>query len=209
MTEWILNDQSFVWARRDGRALCSSRDPLSEAQKWADSLRLTGRETEIGIVGVGAGQHLLEVRKRLPGARLLIFDSHAIDFFAAPLEIRQGWADLCESNVQLHQGAEALEWARFTVVKGPIFCFRSACTEIDLEIYDILLCQNPEVFSQACNRAGLLGLKAKASKIPSGIAVNLKSLSQAEASWHGHEGSQLGPASTDEKLLSVLRELVK
>jgi hypothetical protein len=152
---------------------------------------------------------LIELRRRLPKARLLIFDSHEIDFFAAPLEIRQNWADLCESNVQLHQGTEAMDWARFTTVQGPIFCFRSACTVTDLEIYEILLGHNPELFGQACDRAGLSSLKARAAKIKPGFAVNLKSLSQAEALELGHDESHLGPVNTEDKLLSVLRELVK
>lgn len=209
MIEWMLNDQSFTWARRDGRALCSSRDPITEAQKWADSLKLTGREREIAIVGVGSAQHLLELRKRLPTTRLLIFDSNEIDFFAAPLEIRQSWAELCESNIQLHQGTEALEWARFTTVQGPVSCFRSACSDADLEIYEILLGQNPELFNQAADRAGLSGLKAKVAKIKPGFVVNLKSLSQGEATELGNEEAHLGPVATEDKLLSVLRELVK
>lgn len=58
---------------RDGRSLCSVRDPLKEAKAWAQRASLTART--IFILGHGAGLHV-EQLSHLAGARRLI----SIDF---------------------------------------------------------------------------------------------------------------------------------
>lgn len=199
MIEWKLNDKSYTWARREGRALCSSRDPVNEAVAWVSSLGLSGKETEIAVVGVGTAQHLFELRRQHPKIRLLIFDSHEIDFSSAPAETASAWDDFRQTNVQLHQGTEATDFAAITLVRGPVVLFRSACSATDFEIHARLLGQDARLFAKACETFHFPELKSAAQAVPANLAVNIKSLAQG----------QLPPSSTEEKMLSVLRELVR
>lgn len=199
MIEWKLNDKSYTWARRDGRALCSSRDPLAEAAAWVSSLGLTGREIEVAVVGVGTAQHLFELRRQFSSLRILIFDSHEIDLSSAPLELATAWDDFRQTSVQLHQGAEAADFAAITLVRGPVVLFRSACAPLDLEIYGRLLGHDKREFVKACETYHFPELKAATAGVPADLAVNIKSLAQGS----------LAPSSTEEKLLASLRELVR
>ena len=199
MIEWVESNDQAIWARREGRALCSTRDPLSEAKKWVHSLHLKGSEREIAVVGVGATYHLLELRKTFPSLRILVFQTEEINLASAPQALRNSWDEFMQSNVVLYQGDEAHDRALSAVVQGPVFCFRPAATPGDLFVFDHLLGQDPNWFRRLCDILDLSDLKTSADRIPDSLAVNIKTI-KFEPRAH---------ASEEEKLYHVLKELVR
>lgn len=64
---------------REGRALCSLRDPVREAQLWLQSQKVRWADGEIGkvpflVLGLGAGFHVDLLVSQNPNAKIHIFE---------------------------------------------------------------------------------------------------------------------------------------
>ncbi|GIL16783.1 MAG: hypothetical protein BroJett040_05340 [Oligoflexia bacterium] len=61
-------------ATREGRILCSPRDPLREAQRWIERQSRVQSKLPVIIVGIGAGFHVSEFAKQNPETQVYAFD---------------------------------------------------------------------------------------------------------------------------------------
>lgn len=64
---------------RQGKALCSTRNPLKEAQNWLKSIKEQMRYSALGtidvlVLGCGSGFHLLELERNYPSLSICVFD---------------------------------------------------------------------------------------------------------------------------------------
>lgn len=80
MIEWIDSAAGIKVPTRDGRILCSSRDPIREAQKWVDSLpkNLVGPVT---IIGLGGGFHIQALLAKGLKINVIEFDHELVLHF--------------------------------------------------------------------------------------------------------------------------------
>jgi hypothetical protein len=75
---------------RQGRLLCSPRDAAAEACVWVEKYKdLFESTNSIGVIGAGAGFHVLELEKRYPGKNILVFDlDSALGLIQMPFKSR-------------------------------------------------------------------------------------------------------------------------
>jgi hypothetical protein len=59
---------------RDGRALCSRRDPVKEARDWVARQRLFPFDRTVVVLGFGAGYHLEELRRSKPELKIFVYE---------------------------------------------------------------------------------------------------------------------------------------
>ena len=79
-----FNPEGLEILSREGRLLCSPRNPLKEAEEWVLRYKeLIGLTNNIAIVGCGAGYHVLELEKKYPNKNILVFD---LDFAFSNIE---------------------------------------------------------------------------------------------------------------------------
>ena len=73
--------------KTDGRSLCSSIDPVKEAQNWARAAvqNLRAGET-VFVLGLAAGYHVVELAKVLEPSRFLVIENNG-EIAAHALEI--------------------------------------------------------------------------------------------------------------------------
>lgn len=60
---------------REGRALCSTRDPLSEARQWVSRQQI--EQPLVFLIGHGSGFHVKKLREFAPQARIVTVDINA------------------------------------------------------------------------------------------------------------------------------------
>jgi hypothetical protein len=60
--QWKFNETESFIVFEEGKALCSSKNPIKEAQQWLGSRDLS-RSDDIMILGLGAGYHVVEALK--------------------------------------------------------------------------------------------------------------------------------------------------
>jgi len=109
----------------DEKILCSSYDPLKEASDWAQRIE-TQNLKSAAILGLGAGHHVEELFKRVPGLRLTV-----IDFRPQLFEIFETHKTIVADSVQsfcLGIGARLDDriFNFFEDVQPTILCFRPA-----------------------------------------------------------------------------------
>jgi hypothetical protein len=73
--EWSLSEDKHQILSRDGRLLCSPRNPVKEAIDWVDRNRtLIEAANAVAVVGIGAGHHIQFLEESYPQKKLLVFD---------------------------------------------------------------------------------------------------------------------------------------
>jgi hypothetical protein len=73
--EWSLSEDKHQILSRDGRLLCSPRNPVKEAIDWVDRNRsLIETTNAVAVVGVGAGHHIQFLEESYPNKKILVFD---------------------------------------------------------------------------------------------------------------------------------------
>ena len=197
MIEWsetIDGDQS---ARYDGRALCSLKDPKKEARLWVEGQTDLSGFSYVDVVGIGLGYHLMELIQKFPQIKVRAFDSKNIEYKKFPHALRQQFEKMA-AQVRFVYGEAAVVEAQKQIPLGPVLSFRSACQEVDLEIYQMLLGQSPKQFLQLASYNGL-NFNQALQNLPSNLAVNLKTLST----------EKMAPEALETKLLQVLQELMQ
>ena len=77
------NPNGQLIASRDGRLLCSPRDPVREANIWIEKQKLTGSDLDIAVLGAGAGHHINAIQNLCPNARITVLelDEDTLNFF--------------------------------------------------------------------------------------------------------------------------------
>lgn len=64
--------------KKNGRLLASMMDPVREGMMWADRICANiGKDESIIVLGLGAGYHVLELRRRLPETPILVIEPDA------------------------------------------------------------------------------------------------------------------------------------
>lgn len=73
--EWSLSEDKHQILSRDGRLLCSPRNPIKEAIDWVDRNRsLIDVTNAVAVVGIGAGHHIQFLEESYPNKKILVFD---------------------------------------------------------------------------------------------------------------------------------------
>lgn len=196
MIDWGTNSRHETWARWQGRALCSLRDPRKEAVQWAEGLALRSPDAVI-VVGAGLGYHLFELADRFPKADIVALDGKSELQRTLPENLRAEF-DARKNRLRVVWGLEDVCRFAMQASTASVVRFRPACGDFENEIFEDLLGHAPPLFGR---RAALLGYdfsKAIAA-VPESLAVNVKSL----------DPEHLAIDSREAKLLRVLRELVR
>lgn len=60
----------------DDRALASTRDPRLEAIRWVQALPTIREESDIAVLGLGAGFHVAELARAFPNKKIFAFENH-------------------------------------------------------------------------------------------------------------------------------------
>lgn len=68
------SSQKFERIERNGRLLCSPRNPVKEASDWVQRQKLTGYDQNVLILGFGAGFHVVELQKQFPNLKIEIYE---------------------------------------------------------------------------------------------------------------------------------------
>lgn len=68
------NSQSQNIVSRDGRLLCSPRNPVHEAQIWYSRQNLSNEDHNLLILGFGAGYHVQEVCRNHPKSNVFVLE---------------------------------------------------------------------------------------------------------------------------------------
>lgn len=160
---------------RRGLRLCSHRDPVREAQTWVRSLKESSGGAWI-VLGIGAGYHLLELRKQNPQSLIL-----AVDFDIATIKS-------IDSNFQTHILDPAFDSSQvFEALIIPVLAlgfrvisFRPSWAGLETHfarIENLLLGRHGE-----CNPliASDAGLKKSFFSVPENLEINIKSMTQDE-----------------------------
>lgn len=126
MIEWT-EAGSLRLPRRDGLYLCSRRDPLNEAKEWKERIHVQGfaleKESEIAVIGGGAGFHIAALADGFPNLRLLVVDFDEDlrrNFFETypALTTRARWIDATDATIA-REFSDAFVSAR-------VLCFRAS-----------------------------------------------------------------------------------
>ena len=74
---------------RQGRLLCSPRDPQREAQRWLERITIRPDVEHLLLLGLGAGHQLLALHKAHPEKKITVFESNKalVEMFQ-----RQSWS---------------------------------------------------------------------------------------------------------------------
>lgn len=137
---------------RDGRILCSPRDPQKEAQQWCQRQSQTRLGLPVLIIGVGAGYHIAEYAERNPNASVFAYDLDG----ATLQNFREVFGSL--KNVKLIGPAEV----DGLLPQFPyVFVFKAAWQGLEKEFlsaYMYFLGQSKEGF---CHQAQIIGIESK------------------------------------------------
>ncbi len=71
MIETIV-PQKLERIERNGRLLCSPRNPIKEAADWVQRQKLTMQDETVLVLGFGAGVHIKELQKQFPNLKIEI-----------------------------------------------------------------------------------------------------------------------------------------
>ncbi|MCB0349612.1 MAG: hypothetical protein KDD38_00415 [Bdellovibrionales bacterium] len=75
MIEVVQTKSLLPAIKWNGNFICSSIDPMLEAQKWVDKNKTRIiRQKQVIVLGVGCGHHLVALQKNFPGLHILAVD---------------------------------------------------------------------------------------------------------------------------------------
>lgn len=112
----VSSSQKLGRIERNGRLLCSPRNPAKEAQDWLQRQKLSLHDRCVLILGFGAGFHVHELQTQFPNLQIEIFefdpDFHNSKFhfvhdlqsekYDAILAFRPAWAGFEAQYLQLY-----------------------------------------------------------------------------------------------------------
>ena len=191
MIEWSRTPSGEYGARSAGRALCSSRDPRKEARAWCDHHAELATLNDWTVVGIGAGYHLFEMRRRWPAIRIQAFDLNLeLRPENLPLALQREFRRL--TFCDLYYGVSEPK----VLPRGPIVIFRAASSAQDEKLYNMLLGQTPEALRLWSQSVGYEQFAIAADSIPENLAINIKAL------------PSVATGSRENRILQFLRELI-
>lgn len=110
------NEVTFNTVSRNGRLLCSPRNPVKEAVDWLKRQNITSEDRSVLVLGYGAGFHVHELKKQFPNLNIHILELdmnyNNVDFqfvtnpnmeeYDAILSFRPAWAGMEEKYLKLY-----------------------------------------------------------------------------------------------------------
>ena len=111
-----FKEATFNTASRDGRLLCSPRNPIKEATDWLSRQKITIEDRSVLVLGFGAGFHVRELQRQFSNLKIHILelDSHYVNSdyvftnnpksedYDAILAFRPAWAGLEEKYLKYY-----------------------------------------------------------------------------------------------------------
>src|ERR1700741_2348478 len=95
MIERLKSKKGHVIAKFNGRFVCSSVDPVKEAEDWVTKLGRSVHDIKtIIVMGVGCGYHLAQLRRAVPGTVILALDFHSELFAFSEATHSLEWANV-------------------------------------------------------------------------------------------------------------------
>jgi hypothetical protein len=68
------NPKDQTIASRDGRLICSPRDPIAEAKSWLVSQKLNQNDKRILVLGAGVAHHIQAAAQELPNSKIDVIE---------------------------------------------------------------------------------------------------------------------------------------
>ncbi len=196
MILWSQTPEGDHFCTFKGKALSSSRDPRKEARLWCDHHSFLGNFTESIIIGIGAGYHLIEMKKRWPHLSIRAYDSKPGLFASMPESLRQELQAF--EKCELHFSCDLVDLSFVEISMGPVVRFQSAFTNWEEKIHEILLGQTPAALARWSEYLGYFSFVELSETVPQNLAVNIKSLPAAPEGY-----------VKEVKVLKMLQELVR
>ncbi|NQZ00587.1 MAG: hypothetical protein HRT45_07960 [Bdellovibrionales bacterium] len=193
----------FVW---NGRHICSSRDPIKEAQAWVDGFDYNFDSVSQAVVlGLGAGFHVVELQNRFPHLTVHVIECQS-EFICPALNLHdQAFRAevLLTETVSIFKAQSRLK----SILSAPYLVLRYApvCNlnrETFGEIGNLLTGRTIEALKfQVQKRQGLLGKFQFESLVgdANGSLLSIKDLDRAMSPQSNHQ---------EFHLVRALRELV-
>jgi hypothetical protein len=182
--------------RRSGMALCSTRDPRREAQRWIKAIQAL-RVEQIFVIGLGAGYHIEELAKVYSGQiNVIEIDQELIDHWLSKSSVANiKIAKFTSSNTNF------TEWvASCSRNANLIFDFRPAWAGAEETfglVRDVLTCRTSAAINTYFNE----GMSALACHVlPTDRLISAKEIV---------EYSQAAGSDKDLKTWKLLSELLK
>lgn len=79
------NSNGQLIASRNGRLICSPRDPEREAQAWLEKQKLTAQDRRVIVLGAGICHHINAIAKKFPDIKIeaLELDRETFNFLVS------------------------------------------------------------------------------------------------------------------------------
>lgn len=143
--------------QREGRLLCSPRDPRREAQKWCERYSQI-RNKSVVIIGLGAGHHVLEWIRQNPQSQVVVLekDQGLLDAFECESALPQNVKIIAMRTVEAFIGSEM--WMNLLEGGYHVLAFKPAwqgAEKFFLDLYLGLTQSTVTSFTQACEHLGL------------------------------------------------------
>jgi|GEM_PF-5256523 len=171
---------------RDGRLLCSPRNPEQEARHWLEQINLRSDDRDIVVVGLGAGHHVRILAASNPLLRVCVVELNA--------ELRQRF--LPPASVRVLDPDSEIQKIDYVVGFRPAW---QAMEKDYLQVYVKLSQISRPAAQEAAEKAGLVLTAQRIQSLPDQVHFSLKALDFLE------EDS----AQQEVKIWRCLRELVK
>ncbi len=85
--EWQINNHGDFVLLRDGKWLCSPREPWKEGLSWAQTQKIESFDKEIVVLGVGAGYHVRALNETLKAAPWVVGAGRICNFHITCFEL--------------------------------------------------------------------------------------------------------------------------
>jgi hypothetical protein len=185
-----INDRGQKVISRDGRLMCSPRDPEKEAQSWMERQKIKASDSSVLVLGLGAAYHIHELRAQFPQLKIDVLELNSDTSLALQDQFTG------QNTVTLYSSADELEQKQY----DHILCFRPAWIQYEssyLEYFLRLTQKSDEAFLRAVRSEELPATASVLEK--RSIPFTLKDLNFIEADG----------ADPEIKLWRCLRELVE
>ena len=194
--------------QREGRLLCSPRDPQMEAKKWCARYPQVSNKPVV-IIGLGAGHHVLEWIQQNQHSEVVVLekDQSFLDAFECERALPENLKIIAVKSVESFVGSELwislLENGFHTLAFKPAW---QGAEKFFLDLYLGLTQSSVASFTQACE---YLGLSLSKREILS-ASENVKALSPIHHLAEVPLNPSQQAAEVEELLLwKCLREMVK
>lgn len=198
--EFSLSRSGAVTVSWQGRLLCSSRDPLAEAQGWTRHQGFSVVDQVI-VLGLGVGHHVQLLAEQRPQQQILVLDYHSQ--LIKKFNNENSLSNVKTQDLHFCTGNELMSLIQQAL---PVFAFRPAWSGLEQQ-YELL---KKELSGQSTHALKLQAQAGSCYQLAQALRDGQKNILNDYISIKDIEVLMQGDKNSFEaKAWQVLRELVK